>query len=114
MVEQIHNEEINKELEPSPELENNIEDTTLEISNNFIQDEKCNELEVKEQSSELSDFKNDEISTQNEDNQANCLALTVRKDYNLTIIKNIFTTTGRMSLKVALSTFILNILRMFF
>lgn len=45
--------------------------------------------------------------------EPNCLALTVRKDYNLTIIKNIFTTSGRMSLKIALSTFVLNFLRMF-
>lgn len=46
--------------------------------------------------------------------EPNCLALTVRKDYNLTIIKNIFTTSGRMSLKIALSTLFLNFLRMFF
>lgn len=46
--------------------------------------------------------------------EPNCLALTVRKDYNLTIIKNIFTTSGRMSLKIALSTLVLNFLRMFF
>ena len=114
MVEQIHNEEINKELETSSELENNIGNTILEVFSNSTQDKKCNELEIENQFSELSDLKNDEKFTQDERNEPNCLALTVRKDYNLTIIKNIFTTTGRMSLKVALSTFILNILRMFF
>lgn len=57
------------------------------------------------------------VPIENRDNdipEPNCLALTVKKDYNLTIVKNIFTKTGRMSIKVALSTLVLNFLRMFF
>lgn len=46
--------------------------------------------------------------------ETNCLALTVRKNYNLSIIKNGIFTTLRMSWKVALSTFILNVLKLFF
>ena len=45
---------------------------------------------------------------------SNCLALTVKKDYNLTIVKNVFTTTGRLSWKIALVTAIINILNMLF
>lgn len=46
--------------------------------------------------------------------EPNCLALTVRKDYNLVIVKNIFTATGRLSWKIILSTVVLNFLRMMF
>ena len=51
--------------------------------------------------------------TINENSQTNCLALTIRKDYNLIIAKNFITTTGRISWKIVLSTFVLNFLRMF-
>lgn len=44
--------------------------------------------------------------------ESNCLALTIRKDYSLTSVKNMVTTAGRMSLKVALSTVLLQILSM--
>lgn len=46
--------------------------------------------------------------------ESNCLALVVRKDYNLTIVKNVFTTTGRLSWKIALITAIINVLNMLF
>ena len=51
---------------------------------------------------------------QKETAETNCLALTVRKNYNLSIVKNSIFTTLRMSWKVALSTFILNVLKLFF
>ena len=43
----------------------------------------------------------------------NVLALTVRGDYKLSIAKNAFFKTLRMSLKVAFSTFFLNVARIF-
>lgn len=46
--------------------------------------------------------------------EPNCLALTVKKDYNLTVIKNVFTTTGRLTWKIALVTAIINMLNMLF
>ena len=58
----------------------------------------------------------DEMKTtaEKETAETNCLALTVRKDYNLSIVKNSILTTFRISWKVALSTFILNVLKLFF
>ncbi len=50
----------------------------------------------------------------NDVTESNCLALVVRKDYNLTIVKNVFTTTGRLSWKIALITAIINVLNMLF
>lgn len=45
--------------------------------------------------------------------ETNCLALTVRKDYNLSIVKNTILTTFRFSWKIAFSTLVLNILKLF-
>ena len=45
--------------------------------------------------------------------ETNVLALTVRGDYKLSIAKNAFFKTLRMSLKVVFSTFFLNIARIF-
>lgn len=69
-----------------------------------------NEVNIKEETLEVEEnqLNNDDIP------EPNCLALTVRKDYNLTIVKNIFTTTGRLSWKVILSTLVLNFLNMIF
>ena len=61
-----------------------------------------------------SDFSVAEIADQKETAETNCLALTVRKNYNLAIVKNSIFTTLRLSWKVALSTFLLNVLKLFF
>lgn len=53
-------------------------------------------------------------STENSIPEPNCLALTVRRDYNLMIVKNIFTASGRLSWKIVLATVVLNFLRMIF
>lgn len=65
----------------------------------------------------ISESKQEEIILKPENTdttKSNCLALVVRKDYNLTIVKNIFTTTGRLSWKIALITAIINVLNMLF
>lgn len=61
-----------------------------------------------------SNFDNNNISNDTDTPEPNCLALTVRKDYNLVIVKNIFTASGRLSWKIVLATVILNILNMLF
>ena len=55
-----------------------------------------------------------DLSTKDETANTNCLALTVRKSYNLSIVKNSIFTTLRVSWKVAISTFVINILKLFF
>lgn len=54
-----------------------------------------------------------DAQVQNSQDGTNVLALTVRGDYNMSIAKNAFFKTIRMSLKVAFSTFFLNIARIF-
>lgn len=44
---------------------------------------------------------------------ANCLALTVKKDYNLSIVKNVMLRTLKNAWRIALSVFTLNFFRFF-
>lgn len=55
-----------------------------------------------------------EKNAEKESIETNCLALTVRKDYNFSIAKNTVFKTIRMSIKVAISTFVLNLIKLFF
>ena len=59
------------------------------------------------------------LSTNEDENKektvgTTCLALTVRKDYNFSIAKNTVFKTIRMSIKVAISTLVLNLIKIFF
>lgn len=68
---------------------------------------------------ELDSTPNDNIENmeleKNEDNSevSNCLALTVQKDYSLSIVKNVVVKTLRSAWKIALSIFTLNFLKFF-
>lgn len=79
--------------------ENLIANTSQEENSFLATDDPKNEMET---------------TAEKETVETNCLALTVRKDYNLSIVKNSILTTFRISWKVALSTFILNVLKLFF
>lgn len=83
------------------------DDSILESSENLPL-ENSNDSLVENNVSNISEPDNSDIP------ESNCLALVVRKDYNLTIVKNVFTTTGRLSWKIALITAIINILNMLF
>ena len=56
---------------------------------------------------------NNELNNDSIDSTTNCLALTVRKEYRVTIAKNIFNKSFRVSWKIALSIITLNFLNMF-
>lgn len=49
----------------------------------------------------------------NIDNTTNCLALTVRENYHMVVVKNVFKKSFRISWKVAVSIFVMNFLNMF-
>lgn len=72
--------------------ENNIEDNIEDNIENENYNETMNE--------------NQEVS--------NCLALTIKKDYNISVVKNVFIRTARGIWKVAISMFTLNIFKFFF
>ena len=83
------------------------DDFILESSEN-LPPENSNDSLIENTVSNISEPDNSDIP------ESNCLALVVRKDYNLTIVKNVFTTTGRLSWKIALITAIINVLNMLF
>lgn len=76
---------------------------------------QSNNIEVSDFPSQNNTINSNVVEPKNENiPEPNCLALVVRKDYNLTIVKNIFTTTGRLSWKIAFITAVINILNMLF
>ena len=52
-------------------------------------------------------------SQEQDTNVVNCLALTVKKDYNLSIVKNVVVKTFKNFWKIAVSIFTLNLLKFF-
>lgn len=67
-------------------------DTSDDVSNKLSEDNKLNN---------------------NIDTKTDCLALTVRDNYHMVIVKNLFKKGFRVSWKVALSIFTINFLNMF-
>lgn len=94
--------------------ENLVEANSLENSENFESIEVIENTNSTENIIDIKNNKNSEISEKKETVETNCLALTVRKDYNFSIAKKTVFKTIRMSIKVAISTFLLHILRLFF
>lgn len=101
---------INDEINPNNVSENSnattssllLDPVLIDEDSNLSQDSQLDkDSQIKQSSQKLNDV------------ETNCLALTVRKDYNLSIIKNGFFTTLRMSWKVAVSTFVLNFIKLF-
>lgn len=116
-------------------IENNLEsEKTYNYNlntddNSIFQEESSNNVldrTIDNFSESITDKINNDNIKINEDNQlkgntsssedpevANCLALTVKKDYNLTIVKNVFIRTLKNTWRIALSIFTLNILKFF-
>lgn len=113
--EQLHQLEQSVQLDKLNPLE---QSTQPEHPNQLGQPTQLEQLYPLEQSVQLEQSEQQELPEeqpeQKETVETNCLALTVRKNYNLSIVKNGFFTTLRVSWKVAISTFILNIIKLFF
>lgn len=90
-------------------LDSNIDQQSLKENNNQKQNDT---LDIENSAKEVSTAFN--TTSEKETVETNCLALTVRKDYNFSIAKNTIFKTIRMSIKVAISTFILNLIKIFF
>ena len=92
-------------------------DSSENISVTIDEEELLENLDVPTSSDEKNIFEDSNItatSDEKETVETNCLALTVRKDYNFAIAKNTVFKTIRMSIKVAISTFVLNLIKLFF
>ena len=84
--------------------------TIIDKLSNLISEDIDNENSNITSSIDVNTIIDKNIDSSLNDSTSNCLALTIRKNYNLISIKNIFSTTGKISLKILISTFILNIL----
>ena len=95
----------------------NISNNSDEIDKQNISDENAhiiNKLDTYEEDSQEENDISDNIEDEkNQTAETTCLALTVRKDYNLSIIKNSVIKTFKISLKVTLCTLFLNLLSLF-
>ena len=98
------NELIDNNLE-SNALDDNIITTT--DTNNSLENDNI------EQSIEKIDTLDTSIADNSNSEIVNSLALTIKKDYSLTIAKNIFIKTLRSTWKIVLSVFTLNFLKFF-
>lgn len=90
----------NNDLDKNEPEENKLEEN--EIENN-------NSEEIVEENEE----NNEEKNIDNVDTTTDCLALTVRENYHIVVVKNLFRKSARMSWKVALSIITINFLNMF-
>lgn len=104
------------ENEVKPMLnENNNELIDIIETNELLDDEFINTTNILEENSIDEQIENkDEIMENEKAVETNCLALTVRKNYNISIFKNTVVKTFKLSYKVIVSAFFLNLLKFFF
>jgi len=86
-------------------MENNIENN---LDNNEIVNENLSSNIVSDNLNDEEDKLNNDIDT-----TTDCLALTVRENYHVVVVKNFFKKSFRVSWKVALGMFTINFLNMF-
>ena len=119
MVDLLNKIETDLESKTPNILEENVDNTQENTQNNSNQvnliDNKDN-LQIQENVS-LDNMKNIEdfsIETKSKNPEVvNCLALTLKKDYNLAIVKNVVVKAFKNVWRVALSIFTLNFLKFF-
>lgn len=100
-------------------MNDNIKDITNNLSdelitkeeNTFTEDSNNNEYDFFTEDNLLEEKDN---KLNNEiDQKTDCLALTVRDNYQTLVVKNLFKKSARLSFKVALSVFAINFLNLF-
>lgn len=106
---------------------NNIENDNMEVDNietdNVVNNNESITQEItsatayssdleKETEDNLLEEKDNKLNNEI-DQKTDCLALTVRDNYQTLVIKNLFKKSARLSFKVALSVFAINFLNLF-
>ena len=105
--------ELNSKQEPVNQ--NSANASTLDCSSTpEISASQITDTSIFETNSEIQNNSSVENSLEAENNNVNCLALIVKKDYSLSIVKHVFVRTWKTTWRVALSVFILNFLSFFF
>lgn len=86
-----------------------MENEILDISNESISSIDINNEQLSIESPE----RIEENLNNNIDNTTNCLALTIKQDYPLIVVKNFFKKSFKVTWKVALSIITINFLNLF-
>ena len=86
----------------------------LDIDTTCKEDDESSESASPVSEEPITNNEDQEVLEKKETVETNCLALTVRKNYNISIFKNTVFTTFRVTFKVAVFTFVLNFLSLFF
>lgn len=86
----------------------------LDIDTTCKEDDESSESASPVSEEPITNNEDQEVLEKKETVETNCLALTVRKNYNVSIFKNTVFTTFRVTFKVAVFTFVLNFLSLFF
>ena len=116
--------ETNNEMKKEHNLHEEKEKDSVEFTNNEnnlienMNEGNINSIisNVIEKDETITDANNSEDKSNTlEDNTevSNCLALTVKKDYSMAVVKNVFVRTVKGIWKVAVSIFTLNIIKFF-
>lgn len=100
--------------------EDNTEDSLVKLDDNNVNINDEISEDIPEDDSETIDTTSAGTSTEDSEilkensEISNCLALTVKKDYNIAVVKNVVVRTFKGIWKVAISIFTLNIIKFFF
>ena len=86
----------------------------LDIDTTCKEDDESSESASPVSEEPITNNEDQEVLEKKETVETNCLALTVRKNHNISIFKNTVFTTFRVTFKVAVFTFVLNFLSLFF
>lgn len=105
--------EISKAIEYNQKLDECLKNVVISNNTENITNIEPNSI-TSQNNTSISNLSSNEDENKEKTVETNCLALTVRKDYNFSIAKNTVFKTIRMSIKVAISTLVLNLIKIFF
>ena len=112
VLENIENTE-SKTLDENSINEENHSFNDLDINTACEENEESSENISLVSEEPLNNSENQEVLEKKETVETNCLALTVRKNYNISIFKNTVFTTVRITCKITIFTIVLNFLSLF-
>ena len=108
-----NNNEFSNSIEYNQKLDECLKNVVISNNAENITNIEPNSI-TSQNNTSISNLSSNEDENKEKTVETNCLALTVRKDYNFSIAKNTVFKTIRMSIKVAISTLVLNLIKIFF
>ena len=108
-----NNNEFSNSIEYNQKLDECLKNVVISNNAENITNIEPNSI-TSQNNTSISNLSSNEDENKEKTVETNCLALTVRKDYNFSIAKNTVFKTIRMSVKVAISTLVLNLIKIFF